>query len=233
MIGQCNLRVLPAAAAVLLLPPVFAAPPASLDYPLTWKTRWTYHMRQELGAGVHFGEEDAKLAHGSVLDTKMVSEALGSDQIGGVSYVRVESRRSGRLWLTEWLRVAPEGLLLRKTIDSEQSQEVLMSPPQKLLSATLRPGESWDWKQSTAPVSSRTTVGATQEVIAPAGTYKAVPVEIETTFVTEGEPLKVRQTRWFAPGVGFVKQDTTASVAGHMLSHTVLTLEKFEPATGH
>ena len=41
--------------------------------------------------------------------------------------------------------------------------------------------------------------------------------------------INIRQERWFAPGVGFVKQDTRTLQGGRPLSHVILTLEKFEP----
>lgn len=200
------------------------------DYPLAVGTQWTLHLSQELGPGVHFSEEDAALAKGNVLDLTVVSRVVGIDPVNGAKYSRIESRRNGKLWLEEWLRLGPEGLLLAKSIDHSTGDEIEMLPPQRWLSAALSPGESWNWKQSVAPVSSHTTVGTAERIVVPAGAYDAVRVTIETTFATEGQPLKVLQVRWFVPGVGYVKQDTRAEVAGHLLTHTLLTLEKFERA---
>jgi hypothetical protein len=177
---------------------------------------------------VHFSDEDAPLAKGNTLETLLLSSVVGTDTLEGARYARVESRRNGKLRLVEWLCVTPEGLLLAKTIDYSTGEETPMMPPQRLLSPTLLPGEAWNWKQATAPVSSRTEVMAPEQVSVPAGSFRAVPVQIGMTFTREGAPLVVRQTRWFVPGVGYVKQDTRAEVAGHLLTHTVLTLQKFE-----
>lgn len=51
---------------------------------------WTYHVRQEVGQGVHFNEDDAKLATGNVLDTTVVSEATGLDTIGILTLEKLE-----------------------------------------------------------------------------------------------------------------------------------------------
>jgi hypothetical protein len=37
-------------------------------------------------------------------------------------------------------------------------------------------------------------------------------------------------TQWFVPGIGYVKEEIRAEIAGHMLMHNTMTLEKFEPA---
>jgi hypothetical protein len=209
----------------------WALPCLAQDYPLAVGTQWTLHLRQELGPGVHFSDEDAALAKGDVLDTTVVSRVVAIDPVNGAKYSRVESRRNGKLWLEEWLRLGSDGLLLAKSIDHSTGDETEMLPPQRFLSSALSPGESWTWKHSLAPVSSRTTIGAAEKTVVPAGTYDAVRVTIETTFATEGQPLKVLQVRWFVPGVGYVKQETRAEIAGRMLMHTLLTLEKFERAS--
>jgi hypothetical protein len=50
---------------------------SSLDYPLALKTRWTYHLHQENGEGVHFGEDLAALAKDNVVDASVISEVAG------------------------------------------------------------------------------------------------------------------------------------------------------------
>ena len=50
--------------------------------------------------------------------------------------------------------------------------------------------------------------------------------------VVEGGTITVRQMSWFASGVGYVKQETETRLGDRMLTHTVLTLEKYEPAPG-
>jgi hypothetical protein len=212
-----------------------AAPPAAestVDFPLAFKTKWTDHLHQEMGEGVHFGPLMAKFAKGNSVDVSVITEVVGSDLINGEKYIRRETRVEGTLWLTEWLRQTANGLVLGKTNDSEQGFEVLMVPPQKLLSPTLKAGESWDWKAPDASVVMQIKVVGPADVTVPAGTFHATQLSYDDTIESEGGMVTIRQTRWFAPGVGYVKQDTETRLGDRLLTHVVLTLEKYEPARG-
>ena len=198
-----------------------------LDFPLAPGTRWTYHLRQELGEGVNFGPDDAKLAKGNVLDTTVVSQVAGSEKIGTQPYIRLDATKSGKVWLSEWYRLDEQGLFVGRRV--EEGQETTLDPPQKVLSAILKPGEKWSWKASGAPVTVRTSVGAEESVTVPAGAFRAIKVSAET-LIKDQVLIKVQQDRWFAVGVGFVKQDTRTTIGPRMISHVVLTLEKFEGA---
>jgi hypothetical protein len=199
---------------------------SQVGFPLAPGTRTTYHLHQEVGPGVRFGPEDAKLAKGNVLDASVQSRVAGSETIGGHSYVRIDSTRDGRSWLSEWYREDAEGLLVAKR--TENGQPTVFDPPQKWLSAGLLAGDAWDWSAPDAPVSMHTTVAGEESVSVPAGAFQAVKVSSDLT--AQGQiPIRVHQDRWFVRGVGFVKEDTTTTAATHLLSHVVLTLEKFEP----
>src|ERR1700730_7350101 len=67
------------------------------DYPLAKGTSWTYHLRKEVGPGVHFAGDDAQVAKGNIVDTTLVAHVAGTDEIGGKSYTRGESYREGKL----------------------------------------------------------------------------------------------------------------------------------------
>jgi len=218
----CLLSLMVSTAAALPLPHY------SPDFPLAPNTRWTYHMHSEVGQGAHFNEEDAKLAKGNSLDTTLISQVAGTDFIGTLKYTRVVSQRNGRIWFTEWDRLGPEGLMVGKTIDAEEGETTVMTPPQKILSPTLKTGESWDWKAFRAPVSMHVSVVGPDKVTVPAGTFDAVQVLHVLTVNSQAGTVVVRQTRWFAAGVGYVKQDTESRLGSHLLSRNVMTLEKFE-----
>jgi uncharacterized protein DUF3108 len=209
-----------------------AAVPGQADFPLAPKTKWTNHLHQEMGEGVHFGPMFAKFAKGNSVDVPVITEVVGSDLINGEKYMRRETRVEGALWLTEWLRQTANGLLLGKSFDAEQGQEVPMVPPEKLLSSTLKAGESWDWKASDASVVMQIKVVGSADLTVPAGTFHTTEISNAATVEIEGGMITIRQTSWFASGVGYVKQDTETRLGDHLLSHVVLTLEKFEPAPG-
>ena len=209
-----------------------AAAPGGVDFPLALTARWTYHLHEELGEGVHFGDFLAKLAKGNSADAAVITEVVGSDVINGEKYVRLESRLNGTLWLTEWYRQTASGLLLGKRFDAEGGQELLMVPPQKPLSSTLKAGESWDWKPPDSPAAVQSRVVGPADVTVPAGAFHTTQLSHVLTLKTEGQPITSRQTFWFAPGVGYVKQDTETRLGDHLLMHVVLTLEKYEPGRG-
>ncbi len=215
---------------------IFASAPCAAalapDYPLEPGTRWTFHLHQEFGPGVHPGAAIQKLMQGGdAFDATVVSRVAGVDDIGGQRYTRIESTLPQMPWLIEWMRLAPDGLLLGKTIDAEDGEEHFMNPPQRLLSATLRAGEAWDWQASDGPVSIQTRVVGPASVQVPAGSFDAVKIVLDMTVQTGGAPVQVLQSRWFVPGVGYVEEETQSVLAGHRLSHVVLTLEKFEPGS--
>jgi hypothetical protein len=209
-----------------------AAPPAAesaVDFSLAPKTRWTNHLHQEMGEGVHFGPQLSKFANGNSLDVSVITEIAESDLINGEKYMRRETRMKGTLWQTEWLRQTANGLLLGKSSDAEAGDEVLMVPPEKLLSPNLKAGESWEWKAADASVVVQFKVVGPADLTVPAGTFHAIEVSYDATYQIEGGMITVRQTSWFTSGVGYVKQDTESRLGDHLLSHVVFTLEKFEP----
>jgi DUF3108-like len=201
---------------------------ASLQYPLAIKTRWTYEMRQEFAPGVHPSEQDAALVKGNVLETTLVSEVVGSDMIGGAKYSRVESRHDGRLWMTEWLRLTPQGLFLAKT--NENGNETIMTPPQQLLAPAMAAGKSWSWKASDAPVTIRTVVAGKEPTEVPAGKFDATKIVHDLRAVLPQASVRSSNSRWFSPGVGYVRQESEVYAGDRLLTRTHLRLLSFEPA---
>ncbi len=201
-----------------------------IDYPLASGTRWIFHLHEELGQGVRFNGLLAKFAKGEVLDDTVVSQVAGTDTINREEYVRVDSRLGGELWLQEWYRFGTDGFFHGKSLDHDSGEETLMVPPQKLLSPKLRTGESWTWKASKAPVRMQVKVVGPATIIVPAGTFQTTEISYDTTVQVEGNTVNVRQHRWFAAGVGYVRQETRTLVGKRMINNVILTLEKFERA---
>ena len=201
-----------------------------IDFPLAVNTKWTYHLRQELAEGVHFGEEDAKLAKGNVMETTIISTVAGEDTIDGQKYARIESvHKDGRHYITEWYALGPTGLLLGKTLD-ENGAETLMTPPQKILVAPLQPGAAWMWRDRNNPISMNIKVVGQAAVQTPAGNLPALELSYDATIDMQGTMVHVRQKRWYVPGIGYGIQDTETRIGPRPISHVTLTLEKFEAA---
>jgi len=203
------------------------------DYPLAAGTRWTYHLRKEVGPGAHFVAADAPVAKGNVLETTLIVHVAGTEQIDGKTYNRIESQRGSKLFNVDWLALTPEGLMHAKSVDYtevSEGSETELNPPARLLSPTLAPQENWNWQDSQSLQSSRTTVLGREEARVPAGTYRTIPVRTQITIPTEGQPLDVTVTQWFVPGIGNVQREVRMEIAGHLLMHNTETLEKFERA---
>jgi outer membrane protein OmpA-like peptidoglycan-associated protein len=202
-----------------------AAAPDSPQYPLAMHTRWTYQMRQEFGPGVHPSGPDAALVKGNVLETTVVSEVVGSDTIGGMKYSRVESRHDGRLWMTEWLRLTPDGLFLGKT--NEDGQDTVLVPPEKILSPRMAAGETWTWKASGAPANVRMQVVGMETTQVPAGKFDATKTIHELNMVLPEATVRYTNSRWFSAGVGYVRQESEVYSGDRLLTRTQLRLTAF------
>jgi len=207
-----------------------AVPLRGQDYPLAPGTRWTYHLHKEVGPLAHFEGEDARLAKNGVVEITIIAHVAGTDQIGGKTYTRVEAVHEDKPANIDWYALTPVGLLHSKAVDYIADSQSEFDPPEVLLSPTLRPGESWTWKDLKGLVTSKKTASAPEQITVPAGSYRATPVRTEMTIPTEIAPMNVTMTQWFVPGVGFIKQDVRFEMNGQLLSRNTMTLEKFERA---
>lgn len=87
------------------------------------------------------------------------------------------------------------------------------APPICWLKLPTKPGAVWEYAWPQGPTE-RTRTFAPELVEVPAGTYRAIPIEVEISWGPDRPPgvssglgsSGVRVIRWFAPGVGIVKQ---------------------------
>ncbi len=109
----------------------------------------------------------------------------------------------------EWYRRDEAGDLRcgRRSLNQE---EVFFDPPQLVLPADPKGRKEWTWTGAMGHDSAkvRSAVTAEETVRVPAGTFAALRVQIET----ETLRCKGRATRWYAPGVGLVKEETEIEV---------------------
>jgi hypothetical protein len=104
-----DLRLLCIGTAYLACGPFLETRLLAQDYPLAQGTRWTYHLRKEVGPGVHFAGDDARVAKGNIVDTTLVARVAGTEEIGGKTYTRVESYREGKLANVDWFALTSDG----------------------------------------------------------------------------------------------------------------------------
>jgi hypothetical protein len=223
--------------AMILLGCTFLSPATlrAQDYPLAPGTTWTYHLHKDIGPLAHFGGEDARMAKNGVVETTLIAHVVGTEDVSGKPYVRVEAMGEGKLVNIDWYALTPGGLLHARAVDYGAESQSDFDPPEVLLSHTLATGESWTWQDRNGVVSSKKTAFAPEQITVPAGSYRAISVRTDMVIPTQISetqvvPMNIIMTQWFAPGVGFIKQDVRFEINGHMLSHNLMTLEKFERA---
>lgn len=102
---------------------------------------------------------------------------------------------------SEYWQVKGEGIYVaaRRVMDRVTRFE----PPYLLLRRGTLPGDSWEAEARSGAMADtlRYSVGAEEDVVTPAGRFRAFPVS------ERGRTVEYR--RWYAPGVGMVKETTT------------------------
>jgi hypothetical protein len=168
-------------------------------YPLKPGTKWFYEVDAD-GQKIKLNNQIAKV-----------------ETIEGKSLAVVETVINGSVAGTEHITVTDKGIFRHRTNGVE------CSPPVCLLKYPFKKDETWetDTTIGNETVKGKAKAVGSEEVTVPAGKYKTVKAEIETTFMG----MQSTATFWYAPDVGVVKQ--TMVSMGKKIS---AELEKFEPA---
>lgn len=147
--------------------------------------------------------------------------------IGGIANATTLTMyQNGKPYRSEMFQVKNDSLAL---IAAGGTDKMIMSPPMVLLRTKSAPGVDYKWegqitfKGSKAPASAFSRVHAAEEVITPAGKFKAYRVDTSLTTIIEGRPVTFPASRWLVPGVGIVKQTFrvgNAVVEKQLISYT-------------
>lgn len=207
----------------LFLPIVFAATTAFAQPLLTTTegTTWEYAMTQEVGKGISLGDVKPD-ADGKVHMTVMYRVG-DEEKIDGKSARRFEMHRGGVVSNTDVLAVDDRAITCYARI-GENNEKVKIDPPQKMLMAPIQIGTKWDYDGTIEDTKVHQTykIAAEEDVQVPAGNFHSFRVHLEQT--AGGPPITV--DRWFVPGVGFVKDETTMKFPnGDLLQHLLLELK--------
>jgi len=222
-----RMRTIPAAA-LLLLPALAAvaaepaAPAPGPDYfPLVRGSEWVYATDLPQGDWIvqalhpesissrapshhdlhsHGGEPPAGEAKDEKIEHLVFYRSITATSPGRSQQVTIGK---------EWFRRDEDGEVLcgRRQVLKDP---VYTDPPQVLLPAAPRPGKTWTWSGTVADDTSKIdgVVEAEETVKVPAGEFKALRVRVETT-TSRG---RGRATRWYAAGVGLVKEEVEIAV---------------------
>ncbi len=130
--------------------------------------------------------------------------------IGGVTNATTLTMyQNGKPYRSEIFQVQRDKLSL---VAAGGADKMMMSPPMLLIRTQAPAGEEYQWegqitfKGAKAPAQAFSRVQGIREVITPAGKFNAYRVDTALTTIIEGRSVTFPASRWFAPGVGIVKQ---------------------------
>ncbi|MDP1629239.1 MAG: hypothetical protein Q8L57_01315 [bacterium] len=99
----------------------------------------------------------------------------------------------------------PEAVLVHKRNDQ------MFDPPQPIILFPLSAGAQKNWQEETG-ISGELKIVKEETVRVPAGKFKAWRIQIEKND-NKGDLIS-RSIRWFAPGIGMIKEESAITVSG-------------------
>lgn len=120
----------------------------------------------------------------------------------------------------EYYTISDDGLFAIKRAYRNKTLFTNFDPPEPMLKFPLEKGKKWKWHgkifKNTSGKFDFEVIGE-EEIITPAGTFKATRVDMKGT-ASDGS--SVESSKWYAEGVGVVKEETTTAV-GHIVAELV------------
>lgn len=153
----------------------------------------------------------------------------GTERLHGKELLTLEKRAGGALTQTELIHVDDTGIHRYRRTNAD-GKSIVSDPPQTLVPAPLQLGAKWELDDRTAGMEmhQQFTVAAQEAVTVPAGIYYAYRLHSEQPW-----PLSMTIDRWFAPGVGLVKDVTTSrGPNGRLLSRSTTILKRVAQTPG-
>jgi hypothetical protein len=160
-------------------------------------------MTEEIGKGLDLS--NAKTDADGKIRLPVLYRLEGTENVDGKDLLRFEMHRANTITNTDLLTADEHGIICwaRVNLDGELVKFV---PPQTMIAAPLKKGASWnfDGRAGELKVQQRYDVLGEEKIDVPAGQFQAFHIHGEQT-----TPNRMVIDRWFAPGVGIVKDVTT------------------------
>ena len=205
-----------AAFALSLCPIVCLA--AEPIFPSSEGTTWNYEMVQQRPSG------DFDLTDQTEEERFSVTYRLGgADKIDNKDLRRLEIYRGDALENVDLIAIEEGGIICPARISADGAITKLI-PPQQMLALPLQSGTSWsfDGTIGETKVKQRYQIAGEEDVDVPAGKFRAWRIRCGQTL-----PAPATIDRWFVPGTGFVKVETTLNgPSGGLLQKTTLKLKE-------
>ncbi len=182
-------------------------------------TSWRYNMTEEVGRG--FNVSGVKADADGKIRLPVLYRLEGTENVDGKDLLKFEMHRAGIITNTDLLSVDDHGIFCWARINLD-GELVKFNPPQTMIAAPLKKGAAWDFNGQAGDlkVQQHYDVVGEENIGVPAGKFQAFRIHGEQT-----SPNRMTIDRWFAPGVGIVKDITTTQDAkGDLLQRISLEL---------
>ena len=184
-------------------------------------TSWRYNMTEEIGKGLDV--QHAKPDADGKIRLPVLYRINGTENIDGKDLLKFEMHRGGAITNTDLLTINEQGIVCWARINLD-GELVTFNPPQMLIANPLRKGASWDFNGQIGELKVRQhyDVLGEEDITVPAGEFHAFHIQGAQT-----SPSPMTIDRWFAPGVGIVKDVTAMRAAkGDLLQRISLELSE-------
>jgi len=187
--------------------------------PIAPGTSWRYNMTEEVGKG--FSLANMKADPDGKIRLSVLYRVEGTENVDGKDLLKFEMHRAGAVTNTDLLSVDDHGITCWARINLD-GELVKFNPPQTMIAVPLKEGAAWDFNGQAGElkVQQHYAVVGEDNAEVPAGRFQAYRIHGEQTM-----PNRMIIDRWFAPGVGIVKDVTTTEDAkGDLLQRISLEL---------
>jgi hypothetical protein len=182
-------------------------------------TSWRYNMTQEIGKGLDI--RNVKADADRKIRLPVLYRIDGTDNIDGKDLLKFEMHRADVITNTDLLTINEQGIICGARINLD-GELVKFNPPQTMIAAPLKKGAGWDFNGNAGEmkVHQHYDVTGEEDIEVPAGTFHAFHIHGEQT-----SPSRMTIDRWFASGIGIIKDVTAMRAAnGDLLQRISLEL---------
>jgi hypothetical protein len=192
---------------------------AGVPCPTAVGTSWRYNMTEEVGKGLNV--PNSKPDADGKIRLPVVYRIDGTENIDGKDLFKFEMHRASAITNTDLLTVNDQGIICWARINLD-GELVKFNSPQTTFAAPLKKGAGWDFNGQVGElkVHQHYDVLGEEDVKVPAGEFHTFHIRGEQT-----SPSSMTIDRWFATGIGIVKDVTTMNAAkGDLLQRISLEL---------
>jgi hypothetical protein len=175
-------------------------------------TTWQYELREEQGGP----------AAGPATTTP-VTMRIGRETFAGKEFIKLMTMADEVVTKTELMTLDEHGWVCHFR-GGKDGRMAKLDPPQTIVPATIKTGDSWDSDGEVAGMEIRQhfVVEKEESVTVAAGTFRAFKIHCEDSSV-----MSAKLDRWFFPGIGFVRETTVVrGPTGGLLQRATLDLQK-------